>query len=170
MTFGQSVRTCFRNYATFRGRARRSEYWWFALFLALTSSAASAIDEGLGFGGADGAGGPVSGLWGLATFLPALAVGWRRLHDTGRPGWLLLVPTIVALAALAWAARSLGLFSAGIGSPEEMMDRLAAFGPARMALVGAATFIPAVALIVMLCQPGERGANRYGPEPEATPA
>lgn len=71
MTFGNSISTCFSKYATFDGRASRSEYWWWFLFTVLASAAAGMISETL------------SGLFSLGVLLPSLAVGARRLHDTG---------------------------------------------------------------------------------------
>ena len=75
MSFVNAVKSGFRNYAKFRGRAGRSEYWWFFLFTLLAQGVASSISEGFG------------NLIGLALFLPGLAVQIRRLHDTGRSGW-----------------------------------------------------------------------------------
>jgi uncharacterized membrane protein YhaH (DUF805 family) len=79
MTFTESISTCFNKYANFEGTASRSEYWWFWLFLVLASVAASMINDVVYY------------LFALATLLPQLAVGVRRLHDTDRSGWWLLV-------------------------------------------------------------------------------
>jgi len=79
MTFGESISTCFSKYATFDGRATRSEYWWFALFTFLVSVILGMISE------------TASGVFSLAVLLPSLAVGARRLHDTDRSGWFLLL-------------------------------------------------------------------------------
>jgi uncharacterized membrane protein YhaH (DUF805 family) len=89
MSFPDAVKTCLSKYVDFNGRARRSEYWWFFLFLFLVSFAASIIDAILGtdFGGT----GVVSLLASLALFLPSLAVAIRRLHDTSRTGWWILI-------------------------------------------------------------------------------
>jgi uncharacterized membrane protein YhaH (DUF805 family) len=93
-TFGGAVRTCFGKYATFAGRARRPEFWYFALFNFLVGTAASIADSVLF--GMDGAS-PLNGLYSLAVLAPSLAVGARRLHDTDRSGWwqlLFLVPVL----------------------------------------------------------------------------
>lgn len=87
MTFTESIRACFNKYADFNGRATRSEFWWFMLFLFLVSCALNLINRS----------GTLAGLFSLATFLPSIAVGARRLHDTNRSGWwqlLVLVPVI----------------------------------------------------------------------------
>ncbi len=111
MDFTTAVRTCFGKYATFRGRARRAEYWWFVLFNMLAHIVLSIIDAvifGVG-GGAMHGGEPqiLSGLFSLAVFLPSLAVGVRRLHDTGRSGWWLLIwliPVIGWIVLIWWLA------------------------------------------------------------------
>lgn len=108
MDFQTAVRTVFSKYATFSGRASRSEFWWWTLFTIIASFIASAIDVALGYGVYHQAGGPVSLVWGLAVFLPGLAVAVRRLHDIGRSGWwylILFVPLIGWLMLLYWWTR-----------------------------------------------------------------
>jgi uncharacterized membrane protein YhaH (DUF805 family) len=99
MNFGQSITSCFSQYATFSGRASRSEFWWFFLFQILVSVAAGMVSEKL------------SGLVSLGLLLPALAVGARRLHDIGRSGWWqLLLITVIGLLVLVffWAQPAKG--------------------------------------------------------------
>ena len=109
MTPGQSVATCLGKYADFRGRATRSEFWWFFLFVVVVSWVAAVVDSLMLSGWSVG---PiaVTGPFGVATnlvmVLPALAAGARRLHDTGRTGWwqvLLVLPCFgVVLLAVFW--------------------------------------------------------------------
>ena len=95
MSFQDAVRICLqRQYATFHGRARRSEYWFFALFTVLVSIVAGVLDSVLGLRSESYGTGPIQGILQLALFVPALAVGARRLHDTGRTGWWQLVALI----------------------------------------------------------------------------
>jgi uncharacterized membrane protein YhaH (DUF805 family) len=85
MTFAESVRTCFSKYVDFNGVASRPEFWWFCLFGFVVSLV-------LGFFSAT-----LQSIFGLLILLPQLAVGARRLHDTGRSGWwqlLLLIPLL----------------------------------------------------------------------------
>ncbi|MCE4563408.1 DUF805 domain-containing protein [Maribellus sp. CM-23] len=84
-----------KQYADFNGRARRQEYWMFVLFNIIFSIAAGALDAALGTWGA------IGGLYGLAMFIPGLAVGVRRLHDIGKSGWMLLIAFIPAIG-LIW--------------------------------------------------------------------
>jgi len=91
--------TALKKYAVFEGRSRRKEYWFFQLFNTLFLIALIVVDNmagmtrahaGIGHGGL----GLLSGLYGLATFLPALGVMVRRLHDTGRSGWWALIAMV----------------------------------------------------------------------------
>lgn len=114
MGFTEAVRTVFSKYATFSGRARRAEYWWFALFNALASLALQILDVAI-FGayrmGPDaGMGLPnvLGGLFSLAILVPSIAVWVRRLHDVGRSGWwwlLALIPVIGWIILFYWSVR-----------------------------------------------------------------
>ncbi len=87
MGFTEAISTCLNKYATFSGRAPRSEYWWFYLFTFLIGLAALPFDYVLGneF---------ISNGVSLAFLVPTLAAGSRRLHDTDKSGWLQLLPLI----------------------------------------------------------------------------
>ena len=99
--------TPLRKYATFEGRARRKEYWWFALFVILVITGLAIFDimlvgleEFAVYGG-----GPLVGLGSLALVLPNLGVAVRRLHDHDRSGWYVLLgllPFIGAIILLYW--------------------------------------------------------------------
>ncbi len=103
MSFGEAIKSGFANYVTFSGRAQRSAFWLWVLFAILASVACGIIDGAIfGF---DEANKPLSGLFGLATFLPGLAVTVRRLHDTGRSGWWVLlwfIPLIGWIILIIW--------------------------------------------------------------------
>tara|TARA_R110001583_G_scaffold18738_8_gene74243 strand:+ start:217 stop:588 length:372 start_codon:yes stop_codon:yes gene_type:complete len=74
-----------KKYAVFSGRASRQEYWMFFLFNILIAFAIGFVE------GLVGSPGVVSGLYVLALLLPGIAIAVRRLHDTGRSGWWLLI-------------------------------------------------------------------------------
>jgi uncharacterized membrane protein YhaH (DUF805 family) len=90
MTFPDAVKICFNKYVDFNGRARRSEFWYWVLFTVLVGIVAGIIDSILGTRNSSGTG-LIGSLADLALLLPSLAVGARRLHDTGRSGWWLLL-------------------------------------------------------------------------------
>lgn len=94
-----------RKYATFSGRAQRSEYWFFQLFYFLISLAALMLDALTGTLSEDAGMGIIGLLVTLGLFLPSLAVSVRRLHDTNRSGWWLLlwlVPLVGFIAVLVF--------------------------------------------------------------------
>ena len=93
MTFTQAVRTCLSKYGTFSGRASRAEYWWFALFTALSVAAAAVLDAILGTQ-------YIYCLILLGLFVPLLAAGSRRLHDTDKTGWLNALALIPGVGGL----------------------------------------------------------------------
>jgi uncharacterized membrane protein YhaH (DUF805 family) len=82
------------NYAVFEGRARRMEYWMFVLVNLFISIGIGLVQGLLGLGEIIGS------LYGLAIFIPALAVTMRRLHDSGRSGWWVLLYLIPILGTL----------------------------------------------------------------------
>lgn len=143
MGFGEAVSTAFRNYATFSGRARRSEFWFFYLFLAVTHAllgilvavalatsptSTSTVDgkvvESISPSAFAIAMYVVIGLWSLATILPFLAIQVRRLHDIDRTGWWWWIGLVCCV------------------------------GP--------------IILLVFYVTEGVRGPNRYGPDPRAS--
>lgn len=89
-----------KKYATFSGRAQRAEYWYFILFYILIFIGLSIIDGITGTFSAKVGIGLLSGLYSLAILIPSLAVGVRRLHDTGRSGWWLLIGIIPLIGAI----------------------------------------------------------------------
>ncbi|WP_423918302.1 DUF805 domain-containing protein [Frigoribacterium sp. 2-23] len=116
-TIGQSVSRFWRKYATFTGRASRSEYWWWYLVAVVVNVVLSSL------GRLDGAAGQtfqtLSVIWGVAIFVPTLALLWRRLHDTGRSGLWALAPIVLAAVGgvlLVVGAFALHVASAGEGS------------------------------------------------------
>ena len=80
-----------KKYATFEGRARRKEYWLFALFNLLVAFVAGIIDSLTGTFDEEIGMGLLGGLYALAVILPSIAVTVRRLHDTSRSGWWILI-------------------------------------------------------------------------------
>ncbi len=96
-----------KKYAEFNGRARRKEYWMFFLFSFIISIVLMIIDRITGTFSAHMGAGMLGGLYGLATLIPGLAVTVRRLHDTDRSGWwvlIFLVPLIGLIVFIVFMA------------------------------------------------------------------
>jgi uncharacterized membrane protein YhaH (DUF805 family) len=160
-----------KRYAQFNGRSRRKEFWMWVLFVFLMTIALTIVDSILGLGGrtvagstesatpamtgfgygAAASGGLLTNLFSLATLIPYLAVSVRRLHDTDRSGWFVLLPLLPLLIAL-------GVMVAGAMS----------MNPAMMVIGGVAilaALICSILVLVWYCTPGTRGSNRFGPDP-----
>ena len=138
---GAAVRSVYGNYATFKGRAARSEFWWFYLFYVVVAIVLTVIDALLGwqygsstfdvtmngeltkytFGGA----GILTSIFGLVSLLPMLAVMARRLHDAGHSGLWIIWGYLLAFVCL----------------------------------------IGFIILVVFWCQKSEPGETKYGPQP-----
>ena len=102
MKMMDAVKSVFTQYATFSGRARRSEYWYFTLFTMIVSAILGVIGEAL----------PMLAfldtIYSIATLVPGLAVTWRRLHDIGKGGgwyFLLFIPLVGWIFLLVWLCR-----------------------------------------------------------------
>lgn len=138
--FGQAISICFKKYADFSGRARRSEFWWWTLFATL-----------LGF---------FTGLSWLVTMIPSLAVGARRLHDTGRSGWWQLLPFIPSGIMLVQLFPFIGYLMKNDFTYN--YSTLTAY-IGSFVVLSLITFIAQIILIVFWAQDSEQGDNQYGP-------
>jgi uncharacterized membrane protein YhaH (DUF805 family) len=132
---------CFKNYAVFRGRASRPEYWWFCFFNLLVgfvvTREAGDLRVPLGFF-----------VW-ANQLIPSLAVTSRRLHDTGHSfGW-----------GIAQLLTSAPIIALSFVNPRGFKG-----SPAALALGGVIllTSFVSICLIVLCCRKGDAGPNRYG--------
>ena len=145
-------------YADFTGRAPRAEFWWYLLAVIIASIVARIIDNILGMN-VMGPYGPLSLILMLGLLVPNIAVAVRRLHDTDRSGWWILLPIVpYCLAFVLGGAAMMGGAASG-----SAMGMGAGMGIASIfLLIGAAC---ALLLLVFYCLPGTPGDNRYGPNP-----
>jgi uncharacterized membrane protein YhaH (DUF805 family) len=90
----------FENYANFSGRARRSEYWYYSLMTIIILILVTFIDSLTGMNFAPLPYGYLYLAYALATFLPGMAVGVRRLHDVGKSGWFFLIILIPLIGSI----------------------------------------------------------------------
>ncbi|WP_172299303.1 DUF805 domain-containing protein [Pseudoruegeria sp. HB172150] len=171
MTFSQSVRTCFSKYFTFSGRASRPEYWWFFLFILVASFLLGIIDAAL-FGMSEVEIRPgeteyrtnsvLGGLFGLATFIPSIAAGWRRMHDTGRSGLFLFYPLIVMVGIFTYVGlfHGFGVFTDG------QIDTLFEGGASLILILAIIVFFLSPFLVLWwLSRPTQPETNEWGPPP-----
>jgi uncharacterized membrane protein YhaH (DUF805 family) len=116
-TFGQAISRFFKKYATFTGRASRSEFWWWFLLNSIVTIVISILSNlggpsvtfdqvgGFAFGPGYWINASLGGIWFLATVVPWLALAWRRLHDSNKPGpfWFLgLIPIVGPIILLVF--------------------------------------------------------------------
>ena len=102
MNFQQSIEKCLKNYANFKGRATRSEFWFFVLFGILVSIGTVVLD--LLLFDSSGTYSPLNTIGGLALLIPQISAACRRLHDIGKSGWwqLLYITIIGGIVVLIW--------------------------------------------------------------------
>lgn len=101
-SFAAAVKRVFQKYATFSGRASRSEYWWWTLVSVIIATVLNIVVQSgvqyTSYGSTAGPGAFIGGallvIFGLATFIPSLAVSVRRLHDSNKSGWMILLGLI----------------------------------------------------------------------------
>ncbi|RPE66280.1 uncharacterized membrane protein YhaH (DUF805 family) [Pacificibacter maritimus] len=113
MDFQTAVKTCFQKYATFTGRARRSEFWWFVLAITIASVLISAISDF------------ASIIFSLATIVPSIAVAARRLHDIDKSGWWQLIgfiPVVGWIIVIIWYAKEGSTVANRFGAPEKTVS------------------------------------------------
>lgn len=151
MTFVEAIGEDFFNFANFRGRASRAEYWWWVLFAFVVAFVAGVLDFAIFYGWEMG---PFSLITGIALFLPGLSVTVRRLHDTNRSGWWILLPLGGGILVL------IGFIAALATNPFDP------FGGAGLALVGLPVLVALatwILIIVWTILPSNPGNNPYGP-------
>ena len=138
-----------RRYAEFSGRSRRKEYWMYVLLLVIVALVIGLVEAALGLSETVGPYGPLSGILALVTFVPSIAVGVRRLHDTNRSGWWLLIGFAPYLLSMALVFSG-NLVIGGVVS--------------LVALIGM------IALLIFLVLDGTKGPNKYGEDPKGGPS
>lgn len=159
MNMVDAVKSVLTQYIDFSGRARRSEYWYWVLATILAGVVVGIIELILGVGSESS--GPLSSLLNLAIFLPGMAVGFRRLHDTGRSGWWIggfyigLFVFAIIIGALFGASISREV---GTGLAESIGVIAIIFG------IGALIYM--IVLLVFFCSDSDVGPNKYGPNPK----
>ena len=109
-----------KQYADFKGRARRKEYWMFFLFNAIISYGLSLIAIGLEMPSLS----IVSSLYSLAVLVPSIAVGVRRMHDVGKSGWFLLIPIYNFILAVTDSEPGTNKWGPNPKQPDNELDQI----------------------------------------------
>ena len=146
----RAVKTCLSQYATMSGRAPRSEFWWWMLFLFLGNTLLNALEGVLGLSAPLG---PTL-IFIVATIVPTLSVTARRLHDTNWSGWWAASYAVVAPFGLVLGSAS----EDGAGE---------IFGGLLLFVFGIGSLVYLVVFIRMFIR-GANATNRFGPDPLAT--
>jgi uncharacterized membrane protein YhaH (DUF805 family) len=138
-------------YARFSGRASRAEYWWFAIATFVISLVFTVIDD---------VAGSEIGLLGivfnLGVLIPTISVTVRRLHDTGRTGWWILLPIVSGAIFGSFVIR------------ESLAETFDAREPTSLDLTSTFAFLSScVLLTIFMILRGTNGPNRFGPDPYA---
>lgn len=152
MNFQTAVKTCLlEKYATFSGRASRPEYWWFILAYVIGAIVFSLLGIWL-----------LYALYVLALIVPVTAAGFRRLQDTGRPGWYILIPVAVGLIGTFLLPTPMA-----VGPGGEVSGMPGAGTMMFGGLLAIVQLVLAILFIWWLTRPSQPEANEYGPPPQA---
>lgn len=189
MTLFKATKACFRNYITFSGRAVSSEFWYFILFMLLGMILSVVVNSvifgpGIEYRYALDANGQPSGdpkvvskytsgvignLFFLICAFPWLAVTWRRMHDTGKAGYLPFIPV------LTWILLVLAIVLSHIGF-DGVSSQVQKTGAATTPVSGTVFAVVLLALLMAigtniywLTRPSQPGPNTYGPNPNEVP-
>ena len=140
MEFGDAVKICLtRKYCSFKGRASRSEFWWFCLFTLILNMIVALVGLLL-----PALGSIVSAVQALWLLLPTVGVSTRRLHDRNFSGWWQVLPLAAALPAIAGAVLEANWL---------------------LMLAGCAAGLASLVLLIVYALKGTAGPNRFGPDP-----
>ena len=167
MNFTTAIKTCFRKYFVFLGRARRSEMWNFFLFIILASLILSFIDALIfgtpmpfysfdGYIGFKINDGPLGSIFSYLTLVPWLTVGVRRMHDIGRTGWWWGGLYLAVIALFVTVVVAFPFYGA---EPSEGVKAV-------IGLYAIAMMIWFVVNFIFTLLDTQEGHNKYGPDPK----
>ena len=169
MNFGEAIKSVFSKYAISSGRARRSEYWYFALFNFLVGIVLAILGKKFPFLSI------LTTLYGLAVLIPGITVSVRRLHDIGKSGWFFLVPLIPALAYTGYLIYYVIKIMKETGDNFSDIDAISQHimnnpsGIVAIVLLGLLAFITWIVWIVWMVKDSQPSENKWGPNPKEQP-
>ncbi|NEG96245.1 DUF805 domain-containing protein [Bifidobacterium sp. SMB2] len=155
ITFPNAFLRVFKKYATFTGRASRGEYWWWILATVVVSLLFSILTAATRESGIVSA---LETVWSLGTLVPGIAVGVRRLHDTNRSGWLILLPYGIAFLGfiLVIAGIFTGVFSAAGNSAGGLGGGIALIVFGALVVIGGS-----IAMVVLMAAKSNPEGAKY---------
>ena len=167
MNFGEAIKSVFTKYATFSGRARRSEFWYFVLFNFLVSFVLGLIPFLA----------VLSGLWALAVLIPTLAVTVRRLHDIGKSGWtylFFLIPGLLFVGYWMYFIFKVAFpyITNGYEMSPELLMNLLTENRTSLLILGIlllVSLVVSIIFIVLMARDSQPGENKWGPNPKEQP-
>lgn len=159
LSFGEALRNCWKKFANFKGRARRSEYWWWVLFSTIISGVVKYVDGIFGFTiSIHRASFPtLTTLVWLILIIPSLAVKTRRLHDTGHSGWW-----VVALCVLTVIMKNLSFIFTKVYPEYHISTGYSIL----IYSLGLLTLLVVCATFYFTVLDSHRGENKYGRSPK----
>ncbi len=167
-----AIKTCFKKYFDFKGRARRSEFWWFVLFVNVVSwcfSVAGMVLPAVGY---------VSMAFALAIMIPQFAVLCRRLHDTNHGSWWVVLLAVLVLGYLVSFFLLVGsnyeIFIGGgdqqdiVDAAREMVDAIQSSPAYATIMMGCSlgTIMLTIVLLIFCLLDSKWNENKYGPSPK----
>lgn len=192
MTFNESIRTNIALCLDFQGRAPRSAYWWYILFISLGSMVTFILDFAIFWPSLDQTGVflgdnfgsisdfyinviPITTFWYLLNYLPMLAVGVRRMHDCDRPGWWFIATVIfvtimsfVVFSVVGEQSAELMMIAfnpnASMAELQTLMTQAEELNRTSQVLSGIQT-LPSLLIIIWMATKGTDGPNQYGEDP-----
>ena len=187
MKFWDAVKTCFRKYFDFKGRARRSEYWWFVLFTGIVSTIWAFLSVLISVFVLMGSSGEISESTVIVTILtimliplliliiPQYSAMARRLHDTGRSGWWVVLSLVVGFAYLGAFIKAMIPMWEQIEESHSSISQFQiisntlqtspAFG-VLLCILMLASIALSITMLVFEVQDSHEGTNQYGPSPK----
>ena len=179
LPFWTAVKTCFKKYFDFKGRARRSEYWWFILFgfivyfvwAFLTAFLLALGIEGLGRSDVM-VGSPIMAFFTtsgiimlpiLFLVIPMYSALTRRLHDTGRSGWWVVASLALSIV---YSVTYFYMFNQMISSSRNMMEGFSSPLMIVIVILALASMALGIALLVFSVMDSQPHENKYGPSPK----
>lgn len=159
VTFTEAVKSFFANYANFKGRSTRAEYWWAILFIYIVSMVLTFLGV---FGSI------LSGIFSLAVLVPSYAILTRRFHDVGLSGWWVVALVAVGIVVSSWIIGSmLPLFENIVANGGKFNPATFHMDPAmlsKMIFPCILGILEGIAVLVICLLPSGKG-NKYGPNP-----